>query len=272
MSGHCFVLDTQVGTKASFIGTAAAGHDCAAVIVAAGSGTRFGASEGKQFVKLCGLPLVAWSVLAFDEAPSCAQIVVVCPPGRKAEMADAILGKVHIATALKIVEGGATRQESSRLGVLAQDPKLAYTAIHDGARPLITGATIENALAHLRCAPELAGVVCAHPATDTLKIVDHEMVMSTPDRSLFWAVQTPQIFRRQRIIMYHEAAAKEGYVGTDDASLAEHYGGAIRCVKSPRSNLKVTVPEDLSLAEAILDQRLCSWQDERRQSSSKGEA
>jgi 2-C-methyl-D-erythritol 4-phosphate cytidylyltransferase len=123
-----------------------------------------------------------------------------------------------------------------------------------------------------RCAPELAGVVCAHPATDTLKIVDHEMVMSTPDRSLFWAVQTPQIFRRQRIIMYHEAAAKEGYVGTDDAGLAEHYGGAIRCVKSPRSNLKVTVPEDLSLAEAILDQRLCSWQDERRQSSSKGEA
>ena len=228
MSGDCFILDTQVGTKASFIGTAAAGRDCTAVIVAAGSGTRFGASEGKQFVKLCGLPLVAWSVLAFDEAPSCAQIVVVCPPGRKDEMADAILGKVHIATSLKIVEGGATRQESSRLGVLAQDPKLAYTAIHDGARPLITGATIENALAHLRCAPELAGVVCAHPATDTLKIVDHEMVMSTPDRSLFWAVQTPQIFRRQRIIMYHEAAANDGYVGTDDASLAEQYGGDIR--------------------------------------------
>lgn len=264
MRGLSCAFETETAAKRSAAGSARTQKDCAAVIVAAGSGTRFGARCGKQFVKLCGLPMAAWSVLAFDEAPSVAQIVLVCPPGRVEEMRERVLGAISVTTPVKLVEGGATRQESSRAGIRAQDMKLPFCAIHDGARPLVTTATIENALAYVRCSRDLAGAVCAHPVTDTLKIVEHETVVSTPNRSLYWSVQTPQVFRTKRILMYHEAAASEGYVGTDDASLAEHYGGKVLCVRSPRNNIKVTVPEDLTLAEAILDQRLCAWQDERR--------
>lgn len=268
MNGLCMGLETATGTKTSLIDDAMPRKDCAAIIVAAGSGRRFGAKEGKQFVKLCGLPMVAWSIMAFDEAPSIGQIVLVCPPGRTDEMREKVLSQIAVTTPVVLVEGGASRQESSLHGIKAQDPKLPFTAIHDGARPLITTATIENVLAYVRCNRGLAGAVCAHPVTDTLKIVEKDAIVSTPDRSLFWAVQTPQVFRYKRILMYHEAAASEGYVGTDDASLAEHYGGHVRCVRSPRSNIKVTLPEDMTLAEAILDQRLCSWQEERRHGSS----
>ena len=114
--------------------------------------------------------------------------------------------------------------------------------------------------------PDLAGTIAAHRATDTLKLVEKQTVLSTPDRSLYWVAQTPQVFRTKRILAYHQAAAAERYVGTDDASLAEHYGGKIRCVVSPRNNIKVTVPEDLSLAEAVLDQRLSQWQERSRKS------
>ena len=264
MYGVCSEMRTKTETQRATINFSRTTKDCAGVIVAAGSGVRFG--REKQFVKLCGLPLVSWSILAFDEARSVAQIVAVCPPGKRDKMIDEAIAPLSLNTPIAVVEGGATRQESSYLGIQAQDKTLPYCAIHDGARPLVTSATIENAIAYLRVDPDLAGTIAAHRATDTLKLVEKQTVLSTPDRSLYWVAQTPQVFRTKRILAYHQAAAAERYVGTDDACLAEHYGGKIRCVVSPRNNIKVTVPEDLSLAEAVLDQRLSQWQERSRKS------
>ncbi len=149
-------------------------------------------------------------------------------------------------------DAGETRQDSTRAGVAAVPEGFEYVAIHDGARPLITTEAIDRAICALEDDCSLDGVVCGQPAIDTLKIVDGSRIVETPPRSLYWAAQTPQIFGVDAVRRAHEAALAEGFVGTDDSSLVERMGGAVRCVESPRDNLKVTVPEDLRPVTAIL--------------------
>ena len=96
------------------------------------------------------------------------------------------------------------------------------------------------------------GVVCGQPAIDTLKIVDGNRIVETPPRSMYWAAQTPQIFKLDVVRRAHEEAIRQGFVGTDDSSLVERMGGCVMCVESPRDNLKVTLPEDLRPVTAIL--------------------
>lgn len=234
---------------------APSGPDTVAVIAAGGLGLRFGDPAGKQYVELCGLPVLDWSVAAFAEAPSVAQIVVVCPAGRVAETAE-VVSQVEFDTPVTFVEGGQTRQQSCLAGIRAAR-ECALIAIHDGARPLIEPATIEAAIERVRSDETLAGAICAHLSADTLKVVGADgIVESTPDRSRFWAVQTPQVFRAHDVLAAHLAALEEGFVGTDDASLVERAGGRVACVASPSDNMKVTVPEDRLPIEAILAARI----------------
>lgn len=229
--------------------------DTVAVIAAGGLGLRFGDPAGKQYVELCGLPVLDWSVAAFAEAPSIAQIVVVCPAGRIAETA-AVVSQIEFDTPVTFVEGGDTRQQSCLAGIRAAGA-CSFIAIHDGARPLIEPATIEAAIARVREDEGLAGAICAHPSADTLKVVGSDgIVESTPDRSRYWAVQTPQVFRAEAVLAAHLAMLEEGFVGTDDASLVERAGGRVACVASPSDNMKVTVPEDKLPIEAILAARI----------------
>ncbi len=107
----------------------------------------------------------------------------------------------------------------------------------------------------------LDGVVCGQPAIDTLKIVDGDNIVETPPRELYWAAQTPQIFSVDAMKRAHAAAIAEGFIGTDDSSLVERMGGRVRCVQSPRDNLKVTVPEDLRPVTAILLGRMAEGED-----------
>ena len=104
--------------------------------------------------------------------------------------------------------------------------------------------------------PGLAGAICAARSVDTLKLVEDGVIIATPDRSFYWAAQTPQVFRTRALTSAYKSAAWEGYQGTDDASLVERHGGKVRCFDSPRDNIKVTVPEDLAIACAALEQRL----------------
>ncbi len=246
-----------VCAQAQCVDVASEGADTCAVIVAGGSGERFGDPRGKQFVELAGLPLVAWSILAFDSAPSVAHLVIVCPQGRENEMRQNVLARVELRHEVTLAVAGVTRQDSVFNGLMAVPEELALVAIHDGARPLIEVGTIEECLAAVRGNKQVDGAICASRETDTLKVVDSAgRIMGTPDRSQFWCAQTPQAFARETILHAHESALLEGFVGTDDASIIEHAGGTVLVVESPRDNIKITVPEDLALAEATLATRI----------------
>ena len=199
--------------------------------------------------------MLDWSIAAFDEAPSVGHVVVVCPEGRVDETRLAVR-RLAPSVSLSFVSGGATRQESCLAGLRAVPENFPLVAIHDGARPLVSVDTIEAVIARVRDDASLAGAICAHPSVDTLKVVEGDIVCSTPDRARFWAVQTPQVFRVDVVMAAHEAAAAEGFVGTDDSSLVERAGGRVACVEGPGDNIKVTVPEDRRPVEAILAGRL----------------
>jgi len=235
--------------------------DVVAIIVAGGSGERFGDSRGKQFVDLCGLPLMSWAILAFDRAPSVARIVVVCASERTDEVATDILSPLSLRCPATIARAGDTRQDSVMSGLAAMPAGFDLVAVHDAARPLIDVDDIERACATVREDASIAGAVCAARSIDTLKLVEGDTVVATPDRSLYWAAQTPQVFRTRAIASAYRVAAVEGYRGTDDSSLVEHCGGCVRVVETSRDNIKVTVPGDLAVAEASLERRLIggSW-------------
>lgn len=238
------------------VGGAATDADTCAIIVAGGSGERFGDPRGKQFVELCGLPLMAWSVMAFDRAPSVARIVVVCPPDRAGEVQGDVLSRLSLAKPVALAPSGQTRQDSVRSGLEASPRDLPLVAVHDAARPLVEAAQIEEVCAAVRADASLAGAILATRSVDTLKLVEGNTIVATPDRSFYWAAQTPQVFTRRALWSAHKAAEREGYQGTDDASLVERLGGRVCVVESTRDNLKVTLPEDLALAEATLERRL----------------
>lgn len=228
--------------------------DTCAVIAAGGLGLRFGDPQGKQYSEVAGLPVIDWAVAAFDAAPSIGYIVVVCPAGREAETKTAV-ERIELETPISYVTGGETRQASCLNGLKAVPEHFEYVAIHDGARPLIQPSSIEEIIAALRADATLAGAIYAHPATDTLKMVKDGIVCSTPERKLYWTVQTPQIFHRAVVLAAEQNACDEGFIGTDDSSLVEHAGGKVLCVASPADNFKVTVPEDRVPVEAILAAR-----------------
>ncbi len=264
----CLTPETRAMPEA--LGEKSRSADCCAVIVAGGSGERFGDPRGKQFVDLLGLPLMSWSILTFDQAPSVGHIVIVCPEGREAEVSDNVLSRLTLRNKVTLASSGATRQDSVRHGLEAAPAGLPYTAIHDGARPLIQVEDIERCLAALRADRSLDGAMCAARVTDTLKLVEGDLVIATADRSYYWSAMTPQVFPTRTILIAHRLAHRDGYMGTDDASLVEHRGGKVRVVETARDNIKITLPEDLSIAEAALRERLmgmgcnpddCDWDD-----------
>ncbi|MBQ9059157.1 MAG: 2-C-methyl-D-erythritol 4-phosphate cytidylyltransferase [Atopobiaceae bacterium] len=249
-------LNPETSCVLSWIANDGVVPDCCAVIVAGGDGTRFGHAGGKQLVEVCGLPMVSWSVLAFEAAPSVAHIVVVCPEERLEATQRACTEAINPTTPVSFALSGERRQDSCYNGLAAVPAELPFVAIHDGARPLITCETIERVVGAVRSDMSLAGAICGQPSVDTLKLVEDQLVVATPDRSLYWCVQTPQVFRVADLSAAYERAKREGYEGTDDASLVERNGGRVLCVESPRDNLKLTVPEDLVVIEAILSARI----------------
>lgn len=226
-----------------------------AVIVAAGTGKRFGDPRGKQFVPLAGLPLISWSILAFDRAPSIGHIVVVYPKDKLDEMIEVIKGLV-LRCDVTLVAGGATRQDSVFSALLSMPDGYELVAVHDGARPLVRNKTIEDTVAALKADDNLTGAIAAIRATDTLKLVEDSLIVATPDRTYYWNAQTPQVFRTKKLLAAHRASVWDDYVGTDDASLIERRGGKVICVTGARDNIKVTVPEDRIIAEALLEHRI----------------
>lgn len=223
-----------------------------AVIVSGGSGTRFGNPGGKQLVNVAGRPLMTWSIMAFDRSSLVGHIVLVVPPEKLGDMRRLAVDPFEFKTPITFAIAGSTRQDSTRSGVDAVPAGFRYAAIHDGARPLITTEAIDHAIEALVADDRFDGVVCGQPAIDTLKIVDGDRIVETPPRELYWAAQTPQIFKVDVMRRAYAWAETHEVQGTDDSSLVERMGGSVRCVESSRDNLKVTLPEDLRPVTAIL--------------------
>jgi 2-C-methyl-D-erythritol 4-phosphate cytidylyltransferase/2-C-methyl-D-erythritol 2,4-cyclodiphosphate synthase len=226
----------------------------AAVIVAGGSGERFGRAGGKQTAPLGGKPMLAWSVAALDATPEISHIVVVCPPGREVEFRSAAIVDRVTRAAVSFAESGATRQESVAAGLAVLPVGLDAVAVHDGARPLVSPEFVSALFAKL-AETGADGVVPGHPSVDTLKVVSADRIAETPDRSRLWAVQTPQVFQVEALRDAYARAAADGFLGTDDASLVERAGGDVRVLEGPRDNIKLTLPEDVAFAEAALSRR-----------------
>lgn len=233
------------------------GGRAAGVLVAGGTGERLGVVGGKQMISLAGRPMLSYAVEAFDRAQSVGLLVVVCHPERVDEYRALAVEPYCTATPVVMVAGGDRRQDSVANGLAAvgEDPAIAFVAVHDGARPLVTAQLIDEVVERLGRDPGIDGLVVGHPSYDTLKIVHGDRVVETPDRSRYWAAQTPQVFRVDSLKRAYAEAALRSTVATDDASLVEALGGVVRMHPGPRENIKITVAEDVPVAEAVLARR-----------------
>jgi 2-C-methyl-D-erythritol 4-phosphate cytidylyltransferase len=213
----------------------------AAVLVAAGSGSRLGADLPKAFVQVAGRSLLEHALARFAADPRVGEIVVVAPPGW--------VDRAKVLTApATVVEGGAMRQQSVDLGVRALSPRAEVVLVHDVARPFVPQQVIDRVLAALAGGAD--AVVPALPVTDTVKqIAPDGTVLATIERARLVAVQTPQGFRRSALVAAHEAAPDTS--ASDDAALVEALGGAVVVVRGDEDAFKITTPRDLLLAEAV---------------------
>ncbi len=215
-----------------------------ALIVAGGSGLRFG--RKKQFIRLGGVPVLRRTTDCFDVHPSITNIVVVVPEEDLSDVGDILDG---ITTPLTVTAGGATRQESVWNGLQVLAP-CELVLIHDGVRPLVTGEIISRVIDGIEgldaCIPGLA-------LADTIKEVEGTLVTRTIPRDHVYQVQTPQAFRTERILEAHARARDNRLVRfTDDSALIEEAGGKVGLVPGDPFNIKITLKEDLSIAEALL--------------------
>jgi 2-C-methyl-D-erythritol 4-phosphate cytidylyltransferase len=209
-------------------------------VVAAGSGSRLGASVPKAFVEVAGRPMIEWSVDAL-RAAGITDIVVALPEGGTAPA-----GCVG-------VRGGATRSESVRAALAAGGP--GHVVVHDAARPLVQPELFTRVVEALEAAD---CAIAAARVTDTIKEAEGDVVVATHDRSRLWAVQTPQAFRREALAAALDVDASVLATATDDASLVERAGGTVRVVEASPANFKVTTPHDLRVAELLLAERVRS--------------
>ena len=224
----------------------------AAVILAGGSGDRFGHEGGKQLVEIAGRPVLTWSAESFDAVGDVGLIVIVCPEDRFVEYLKCAIDPFPFVTPIVVAPAGPTRQESAFSGLEYVPDEYEFVVMHDGARPLVTPELISHTIAIVKGNIDCDGAVVAHPAIDTLKVVENGVIAGTPDRNVFWNAQTPQVFRAGILRRAHAAALSDGFVGTDDSSLIERLGGRVLVVEGPRDNLKMTVPEDYELLEAAV--------------------
>ena len=218
-----------------------------AVIAAAGSSSRMGGRD-KLAEPLDGIPVILRTLAAVEAVPEIREIVVVTREDRVEEYRR-LLGQCSRLRA--VVPGGSTRQESVRNGVRALSPDCTLAAIHDGARPLVTPEVFARCI---EAARNCGAATAAVPVKDTIKLADEAgRVLDTPDRSRLWAVQTPQIFGRERYLRAAEEAERRGLSCTDDCQLFEAMGWEVQLVMGDYRNLKLTTPEDFLAAGAYLE-------------------
>lgn len=221
-----------------------------AVIAGAGLSVRMGKSISKQLIMLQGKEVIVHTLLAFEQASSIKNIAVVCRAEDK-NIIQGLINKYNITKAINVTDGGKTRQQSVLKGVECVKHNSDFIAVHDGARPLISpldiDKTVENAIKYGASA---LGVY----VKDTIKIVDNEgFICNTPNRSNTIAIQTPQVFKTEDYLDAVKLAESNNQDYTDDCQLIEAYGKRVYVTIGSYTNIKVTTPEDINIAESILE-------------------
>lgn len=221
-----------------------------AIVLAAGEGKRLGMPIPKAFAGLGDKPLVVHSLEKFFRQPFVREIVLTVPRGYVDRIDDELGPYLQRVKVLKVVEGGARRQDSVENALRAVDPESDVIIIHDSARPLVTDATIRKVA---ETAARRGACICAGPAVDTVKIApDGRTVRRTIDRDEVWLAHTPQAFRRRLLERAIANAKKKKIKVTDDSSLVEALGEKVWIVPSEGPNLKITSKDDLIVGEMLL--------------------
>ena len=221
-----------------------------AIVVAGGSGSRMGTSTKKQYLKIKDKEILVYTVECFQNMPEIQEIVVVTGKEDITYVEKLLKDTYKLNKVSYIVAGGKERQDSVYNGIQAADEKSDYLVIHDGARPLITKEVVR---AGLDMAYAHRASIIAVPVKDTIKLVSKDgKVEATPDRSSLWSVQKPQIFEKELIIHAHEYSKEQGLSVTDDSMLVEAIGVPVYIVEGEYTNIKITTPEDLIIAEKML--------------------
>lgn len=220
----------------------------AAIIPAAGSGTRMQAAMPKQYLSLAGKPILVHTVSAFVSCQEISQIIIVVPSGRQSETETLLDNHQLSRKKISVIVGGVRRQDSVLAGLKEVDPDIDIVLVHDAARPLISPELIS------RCYQETArsgAAIAAIPVKDTLKKgnSDH-IVVDTIDRNALWQAQTPQGARKEFLLEAYDRLGTNDF--TDESSLLEQAGIGVQLVVGAESNIKITRPEDLELAEKIM--------------------
>lgn len=225
----------------------------AAIIPAAGSGTRMGLPSPKQFLELGGVPILIHTLRVFQQVESIGLIIVVVPPDTCGR-AEELVQQYQLAKVYKVVPGGKLRQDSVLAGLEALPLEVDLVLVHDGVRPFVPASVIENCLQE---AVKSGAAMTAVPAKDTLKFVSPEKeIEHTINRAGVWQAQTPQVFKKSLLMeAYSRAAEKKDFFATDEAGLLELLGYPVKVVEGSEKNIKITSPEDLILARAILMER-----------------
>lgn len=225
-----------------------------AIIPAAGSGIRLGGPVPKQFIEIAGAPVLSHTIRRFDECPDIHVIVVALPADKIAEF-EARDAHISLLKPIIYVSGGQERSDSILNALKAAaglNPEIV--AVHDAVRPFVTPAQISAVIAR---AKEIGAAILALPATDTIKEVENGMITRTIDRRRIYRAQTPQAFRYELLRRANEEARAAGLPSallTDDSLLVERLGHPIAVVEGSASNIKITTPEDLLIAEKLFEQ------------------
>lgn len=228
---------------------------CTAIVLSAGQGKRMGTSMQKQYIQLEGKPIIYYSLKVFEDSRIIDDIVLVVGEGQKGYVCEEILKKYQFSKVKSVVYGGKERYDSVWQGLSALTVKQGYVFIHDGARPFVDEDILNRAydtvIRRRACA---AGM----PSKDTIKLVDEEnFAVKTPERKYMWVVQTPQVFECTLITDAYSRLMREDFVRvTDDAMVIEQMMKVpVKLFEGSYENIKITTPEDLEVASAILKRK-----------------
>lgn len=221
-----------------------------AIIVAAGQGVRMGNSIPKQYLTLGDHPILAYSLMALSVCSSVDTLYLVIPESDMDYCRHNIVRPLKLSTDIQLVSGGPQRQLSVYNGLRKIEDRQGIVVIHDGVRPFVKPEHIKKCIQGAR---KTGACILAVPVADTLKKVNGSgFIDSTIERKGVWQAQTPQAFEYDLIIRAHEKARVDGFIASDDALLVERLGHKVKIVTGNRNNLKITTPEDLQIARAML--------------------
>lgn len=229
---------------------------CTAIVLAAGKGSRMGTKIQKQYLELCGKPVLYYSLAVFENSDIIDEIILVTGEGQKDYCKKNIVEAYSFAKVKRIVTGGKERYESVYNALKEMQPE-GYVFIHDGARPFVDEAIIERTY---YAAKQYRACVAGMPSKDTVKIVDeNDFAVNTPERRLVWCIQTPQVFETALIrdAYFKLMENEENEVGiTDDAMVIERMKNMqVKLIEGSYENIKITTPEDLVVAESLIKKR-----------------